>query len=170
MIVRVGTANAVKVRAARQAFRLFFPKARFEAVEVESGVSSKPASLGEIIRGAKNRARRCRGGADFGVGIEAGHFRLAGRASLVTIACVTDGRRSALGGSPFFEYDLALAPRDETGIIGALTGRKITREEVTRWAVVMALAGIPGRPTASASAPGARTTGLSRGRSSATRG
>ena len=163
MIVRVGTRNAIKIRAVRSAVRLFFPRSRVEGIDIPSGVSRKPSSLAEIIRGARNRAKRCRGDADYGVGIEAGHFRLDGRPYLITIACVTDGRRATIGGSPFFEYDLATAPpsyalrapaygipapagkpagkRDATGIIGALTRRKVTREEVTRWAVVMALAG-----------------------------
>ncbi|MBI2901029.1 MAG: DUF84 family protein, partial [Planctomycetes bacterium] len=137
MIVRVGSTNPVKVRAARRAFRLFFPKVRVEAVDVNSRVPRRPSTLAQIVRGARERATRAHRGGDFGVGIEAGTFRHGGKRYVVTIACVTDGRRTRFGGGPFFEYDPKVKASDETGLVGALTRRRITREEVTRWAVAM---------------------------------
>ncbi len=140
MIVRVGSANPVKVRAVRRAFSLFFPRPRVVPVRVASPVSEKPRSLAEVVRGARARARAARGEGAFFVGVEAGFFSLESRPHLITLACVSDGRRSFLGGSPFFEFDPALTPRGAAGAVGMLTRRRITREEVTRWAVVMALA------------------------------
>lgn len=139
MIVQVGSTSRVKLRAVRRAFSMFFPRVRVVAASVSSGVSEKPSSMAELVRGARNRALQARGG-DYAVGIEAGFFRLAGRPHLLTMACVSDGRRSCLGGSPFFEFDPSWTAADATGIVGTLTRRRVTREEVTRWAVVMALA------------------------------
>lgn len=140
MIVRVGSTNPVKLRATRSAFRMFFPRVRIVSTEVVG--SGIPATWKGILRGARERARRALGNADLAVGIEAGTFRLAGTAYLVTLACVTDGKRFAMGGSPFFAVsDLGMLRRaGETGAIGTMTGGKITREELTQWAVSMALA------------------------------
>lgn len=145
MIVRLGSENRVKIRATEEAFRLFFAEVRVVPVRVESGVSDHPTSLREIARGARHRARSAKGVADFHVGLEAGIFRNAvlGRDPyLVTLAWITDGKNSSFGGSPFFplEEPGAIRKAGESGVIGALTRKKVTREAVTRDAVVMALA------------------------------
>lgn len=151
MIVHVATSNPVKVRAVRAAFGR---KARVVAVKAVGGAPPQPISLGQIVRGAMTRARRARPGAAFGVGVEAGVFRMAGAYYNVTIAAVTDGRRTSLGGSPFFEIPArlvhAIAKGDEElgkhfagrggGAIAAATRGRVTREEATRLAVLMALA------------------------------
>ncbi len=145
MIVRVGSVNPVKVRAVRRAFRMFFPRVRVLPVSVGTSVSEIPETLRGILRGARERARRSLGEADFAVGIEAGTFRLAGGTYLVTLACVTDGERWATGGSPFFavpDLDL-LRGAGASGAIGTLTGERVTREELTRAAVLMAIASLP---------------------------
>lgn len=145
MIIRLGSTNPVKVRAAENAFRLFWPRAQVISVAVESGVSEHPASLREIARGARTRARMSAGEADFLVGIEAGTFqnRAVGKTPhLITLAYITDRDRSSFGGSPFFPLeDPSLVKKaGPGGAIARLTRKKITREKVTTDAVVMALA------------------------------
>jgi inosine/xanthosine triphosphatase len=165
MIIRVGTANPVKLRAVRAAARAFYPRARVEARPAESGVSPQPISLGEIIRGARTRAAAARGEADLGVGIESGLFRVEGAAFNVTIAAATDGASVALGGSPFLEMppeavDMVLKGDEElgealsrslgianpargAGAIGVLTRGRVTRQRATELAVLMAFSGLP---------------------------
>ena len=146
MIVRVGSASAMKLRAVRRAFAAYFRNVRVIGVEVPSGVSPQPGSLGEIVRGARGRARRAFAGCDYAVGIEAGVFRqaaLSPRPFQITLACVFDGRREALGSGPFFEIPDSLVRRvvrSDQGSVALVTKGKRTREAVTAEAVLMALA------------------------------
>ena len=57
MIVRVATENAMKVEAAKKAFAKFFKRVKVVGVAVESTVSPQPISFGEIVRGARERAK-----------------------------------------------------------------------------------------------------------------
>lgn len=146
MIVRVGTANPMKVAAARKAFAKFFRKVKVLGVEVGSSVSAQPISFGEIVRGARERARRAFRDCDYSVGIEAGVFKVgpvSPRPFQITMACVFDGRREALGSGPFFELPPSMLKQivqADTGSVGVVTKGKVTREAVTRDAIVMALA------------------------------
>lgn len=146
MIVRVGTANPMKVAATRQAFARFFRKATVAGVDVPSSVSPQPISFGEIVRGARERARKAFRDCDYSVGIEAGLFRVGAaspRPFQITMACVFDGGREALGAGPFFELPPAMAKKvilADTGSVAIVTKGKVDRESVTRDAVVMALA------------------------------
>jgi inosine/xanthosine triphosphatase len=146
VIVRVATANAMKVAAARKAFAKFFRGVKVAGIEVPSAVSPQPVSFGEIVRGARERARRAFGECDFSVGIEAGTFRVAAVAPnpfMITVACVFDGAREALGAGPFFEAPTALVReivKADAGMVSKVTKGKVTRESVTRDAVMMALA------------------------------
>ena len=151
MIIRLGSSRSVKVRATEEAFRLFWKNVRVIPVSVKSDVSEHPASLREIARGARQRALNSKGEADFFVGIEAGTFRntaLGRIPHLITLAYVTDGKRSSFGGSPFFPLDdpSLIKKAGKSGAIGVLTEKKITRQGVTRDAVAMALAPWLGRP------------------------
>ena len=76
MIVRVGTANPMKIAATRKAFARFFRKTKVVGVDVHSTVSPQPISFGEIVRGARERARRAFRECDYSVGIEAGVFKV----------------------------------------------------------------------------------------------
>ena len=146
MIVRVGTANAMKVAATRKAFARFFKKAKIVGVEVPSSVSAQPISFGEIVRGARERARRAFRDCDFSVGIEAGLFKVgpvSPRPFQITMACVFDGKREALGSGPFFEIPPSMVKQivqADTGSVAVVTKGKVDRASVTRDAVVMALA------------------------------
>ncbi len=149
MIVHVATSNPVKIRAVKG---VFGRAAKVVAVAVKGDAPPQPISLGQIVRGATSRAQRALGSGDYGVGIEAGVFRMAGSYYNVTIAAVTDGKRTELGGSPFFRIPDRLvhgiAKGEEElgkhyaghggGAIGAATRGRVTREEATRLAVEMA--------------------------------
>ncbi|MBI2933287.1 MAG: DUF84 family protein [Planctomycetes bacterium] len=151
MIVHVATSNPVKLRAVRAAFGR---RVKVLGVAAPGGAPPQPVSLGQIVEGALSRAERALAGADFGVGIEAGVFRLRGTYYNVTLAAVTDGKRTSLGGSPFFPLPdrlvHAVVKGDEElgrffagrggGAVAAATRGRVTREEATRAAVVMALA------------------------------
>ena len=106
MIVRVGSASPMKIAATRKAFAKFFKKAKVVGVDVPSCVSAQPISFGEIVRGARERARKAFRDCDYSVGIEAGTFMVgpvSPRPFQITMACVFDGKKEALGSGPFFE-------------------------------------------------------------------
>lgn len=146
MIVKVATSNAMKVAATRKAFAKFFKGVRIVGVEVASSVSAQPISFGEIVRGARSRARDAFRDCDYAVGIEAGIFRVAAVAPQpfqITMACVFDGTRESLGAGPFYEVPEKLVReivKADSGSVAVVTRGKVTREQVTRDAVLMALA------------------------------
>jgi inosine/xanthosine triphosphatase len=146
MIVRVGSTSPMKLRAARKAFATFFKRAKVVGVEVPSGVSPQPLSFGEVVKGARERARRAFRDCDYSVGIEAGVFRIASVSSRpfqITMACDFDGAREGLGSGPFFELPPAFLKqivRSDEGSVARVTKGKVTREAVTADAIVMALA------------------------------
>lgn len=115
--VRVGSTNGPKLEAVRAAFGAFSPDAQVEGVAVESGVPEQPVGYAEIVRGARNRARRAAaaGSCDFAVGIEDGLVELPGGCEApfahVNVGCaaVTDGVRTAIGFSSGFAYPPACA-------------------------------------------------------------
>ncbi len=146
MIVLVGSASPMKIRAVRKAFARFFRGVEVRGVEVPSGVAPQPLSFGEIVKGARQRARKAFRDCDYAVGIEAGVFRVASVSSRpfqITMACVTDGTRDALGSGPFFELPESFLKEivaSDQGSVARVTKGKVTREQVTVDAVVMALA------------------------------
>jgi inosine/xanthosine triphosphatase len=146
MIVRVATENPMKVAATLKAFSKYYKKVKVVGVGIPSLVSPQPVSFGEIVRGARERARRAFGECSFAVGIEAGTFRVAPvapNAFQVTVACVFDGAREGLGAGPFYELPPRLRReivKADTGSVAVVTKGKVTREQVTRDAVLMALA------------------------------
>lgn len=146
MIVRVATSNPMKVTATRKSFSKYFKKVQVLGVKISDSVSPQPLSFGEIVRGARERARRAFGECDFSVGIEAGIFRIApvsANAFQITVACITDGARETLGAGSFYEVpskQVRDIVKSDTGSVAVVTKGKMTREQVTRDAVLMALA------------------------------
>ena len=136
----------MKVAATRRAFGRFWKRVRVSSIDVPSGVPAQPVSFGEIARGARARAREAWGKGDFSVGIEAGSFRIAavsGEPFQITLACVFDGEREGMGAGPFFELPRRLARqivKADTGSVALVTKGRVKRQDVTRDAVVMALA------------------------------
>ena len=164
MKVAVGSRNPVKVEAVRRAWRLV-GDAEIIPVEVDPGVSRQPRGMEETYRGAYNRAVRAREatGAEYGVGIEAGLVEAptpTGWAD-VQVAVVVDAKGVVgVGFSPAFEPPrvwLERLSRGETlggiaegalarsgigrvlGVIGYLTRGMVTRQELTYYAVLMAI-------------------------------
>jgi inosine/xanthosine triphosphatase len=74
MLVAIGSTNPVKVAAAQEAVRHYWPGARCVALQVDTGVAAMPMSDEETVRGARNRAEAARelAGADLGIGLEGG--------------------------------------------------------------------------------------------------
>ena len=74
MIIKVGTANPIKVDAVRIALADYdFTESQVQGVNIDSGVADQPQSTKETVAGALNRALGAfRDGADLGVGIESG--------------------------------------------------------------------------------------------------
>ena len=164
MKVAVGSRNPVKVEGAREAFSQFFENVEVEGVEVDPGVPAQPFD-NDTIKGAINRAVKAyeSNSCDFGVGVEAGLFRcnftLTGYLD-IQVAAVYDGDRVCIGYGPGFEYpEKVLRPvlggsevgkvmeaitgieglGKKQGAIGYLTKNVVTRKELTRIAVTMAL-------------------------------
>jgi inosine/xanthosine triphosphatase len=146
MIVRVGTANPMKLRAAGKAFAKFFGKVKVVGIDVPSGVSPQPISFGEVVRGARARALAAFRDCDYSVGIEAGVFKVgpvSPRPFQITMACIFNGSREALGSGPFYEVPPSLVREvlsSDQGSVAKVTRGKVTREKVTVDAIVMALA------------------------------
>jgi len=165
VLVAVGSLNASKLEGVRRAFREVFGQAEVVGVRVE-GLKPQPIGLGEIVDGARKRAivalERVEG-SSFGVGIEAGILTLPGIAVDVQAAFVAsrDGRES-VGLSPafplprrFVEPLLAgvygeleeVADRhfgtegvgERGGVVKLLTRGRVTREDLTYLATLMAL-------------------------------
>jgi inosine/xanthosine triphosphatase len=159
-IIYVASLNKNKVIAVKEVF----PSYLVEGVSCNSGVSEQPISLPEIIRGALTRARSVfKGTCEYSIGIEDGISPVPETRSgyMNFCACVIfDGKRFFLGLGPGFEYPVnytkkvldegitiseAFEPLSgkpdigyEEGIIGWLTGGKISRKDYTKHAVEMA--------------------------------
>jgi inosine/xanthosine triphosphatase len=129
--VKVGSRNAPKLDAVRDALRAYAPGVRVAGVAVASGVPEQPVGLDEIIRGARNRAVRAgkSDACDLAVGLEDGLIELPDGESApgtahVNLGCaaITDGRRISLGFSSGFAYppDCSRRAADERAPIGAL--------------------------------------------------
>lgn len=163
--VAAGTRNPAKLKGIERAFREFFGEVEVAGTAVDSGVPRQPIGLEETLRGALNRAARALEAekGDYGVGVEAGFFTLAGTSIEVQIAAVVDPEgKVGVGLSPAFPLPPKFAEALERGeageleevvdrffgrkgageaegLVGLLTGGKVTREELTRLAVMMAL-------------------------------
>ena len=166
MIIKVGSMNPVKLGAIRAVMETRFPGAEFVPVSVDSGVPVQPIGLEETLRGAKNRARAAFAGCDMSVALESGLVPVpetaTGYMNLTTCA-IFDGAEMYLGLGPAFELPaevtrlvteegLELDPAVRRagltdserigyaqGIIGILSGGRVTRMDYSRPAVSMAL-------------------------------
>ncbi len=162
MKVVVGSTNPTKVEGVRLAFESYFESVEVVPKKVSSGVRPQPIG-DEVIEGAINRAKNAYGDCDFSVGVEAGLFPIKNTITGYVdfqVAVIYDGKRYSIGFGPGFEFPPFVVERalkgeevgkvmeDFTGIedigkkVGAihyLTKGKVSRVELTRMAVVMAL-------------------------------
>ncbi|OGP84518.1 MAG: hypothetical protein A2Y95_11065 [Deltaproteobacteria bacterium RBG_13_65_10] len=107
--ILVGSLNAPKVDAVREAFVAYFADVDVRGVEVASGVPDQPIGWEEIVTGAVNRAERAfaAGHCDLGIGYEDGLVAVPlTRTGHVNFGCcaIFDGKRHAFGFSSGFEY------------------------------------------------------------------
>jgi inosine/xanthosine triphosphatase len=163
MRVAVGSTNPVKVRAVEEVLREFYPEIEVFGVEVSSKVSAQPLGMEETVRGAVNRARAALKHGELGVGIEAGlvevPFAITGYMD-VQFCAISDGEVITLGAGSGFEYPPSvirqvLRGREvgevmeelsgirnigrKGGAIGFLSKGKLSRKELTKQAVLMAM-------------------------------
>ena len=125
MMIVIASKRAPKVDGVKRAFQKIsskfgfeFSSFRFETMNVESGVSSTPLSLGELMLGARQRAESAfqkakvqfPGIDDFlAVGVEGGVHVEQTAVFLQSWACVFDGGQSSFGSSGSIEIPSALA-------------------------------------------------------------
>lgn len=163
--IAVGSANPVKVRAVEQEVARIIPAPHAAAGHVvASGVPEQPRD-GEVLAGARNRARAARAAdptCDYAIGVEAGLVQMPGEAAYVEVqACtVLDANGwETHGWGPGFHYPpwvteralrgemvstilgpVANDPRigSTTGAIGYLSDGRLDRTGLTQSAVLMA--------------------------------
>ena len=118
--MRVGSRNAAKLEAVRRGLAPFFGRVEIEATDVASGVDPQPLGFGEIVAGARKRARGAHraGACDLAAGIEDGLVEIAETSTgWVNIGCCVlfDGAREAIGFTAGFEYPPACVRRRPLG-------------------------------------------------------
>ena len=167
MIVAIGSTNKAKIDGVIEAYKLFNIDVEVIPIKVSSGISHQPKSLEETVKGAVNRALNALKlveNADEAVGIESGLIMMPiiNRFIDITVAIIMDRRgRLSAGLSPGFEIpsifireiftsnkeleELAVKVSgienigEHGGFISYLTYNKISRKELTKLAVIMAL-------------------------------
>lgn len=161
--------NPVKLGAIREVMAGVFPEAVFVPVAAASGVSDQPLGLEETLRGAKNRARNAFADCFLSVALESGFVEVPGSNTghmNLTACAIFDGRAMHVGLGPAFELPpdvtrlvvedgleldpavrrAGLTDNDRIGyaqgIIGILSGGRVTRMDYSKPAVSMALVGM----------------------------
>ena len=166
MKVLIGTNNQGKVEGAKQAFEKFYKDVKVEGITVSSDVSDEPVN-DEIYMGASNRvnnlikySKENNIDVDFYVGVESGITNQLGKWCIIQIAVVKDkSGYESFGTGPAFPVpekyvdeiintDLGILMdkifkgnglKNEKGGIAHLTNDVITRYDLTREAIIMAL-------------------------------
>lgn len=118
MKIAVGSTNPVKIRAVKNIARKIFPQAKIVALEVASGVPAQPRGDKQTQRGAIQRARAARRGADadWGVGLEAGIIENEyGTMTCAWVAIVDRRGRIGIGGSTNLLLPRQIAARLKRG-------------------------------------------------------
>lgn len=167
--VAVGSANPVKLGAARVVLGRLAEGAVVSSVTVESGVPDQPWGDEETMRGALTRARAARAAldADVGIGIEGGVVAEADgsvRTCAWAAAVMRDGREG-VGGSLALTLPPGVARlvrdgmelghamdavagtrnvKHGLGAVGILTGGLVTRQQAYETIVIYALAPLLG--------------------------
>ncbi|RLE91768.1 MAG: inosine/xanthosine triphosphatase [Thermoprotei archaeon] len=165
MLVVVGSMNPVKLSGVEKAYRKVFEDIEVKGVKVSSGVSPQPLSLEETVEGAVNRAKNALKsveGAEHGVGVEAGWVAVRDSWIDVQVAAIfTKSGELSIGFSPAFPLpkivvdsvlsesiemeDIMIrltgidAIGEKEGAIGYFTKNMVKREDLTYYAVLMAL-------------------------------
>ena len=162
MKVAVGSTNPIKIQAVKEAFQETFGEVEVTGIKVDSKVSDQPFK-DEVIEGSVNRAENASKltGADFGIGIEGGVIKVGERwYNLGFIAIVDREGGMGTGTTGWFECPPTileqlkrgrelgevmddLTGRTDTkkqeGAIGVFTKGKVSRKELYKHGVFMAL-------------------------------
>ena len=164
MKVAVGSTNLVKIQAVKEVFNEVFGKeVEIISVKADSGVSTQPFKE-DIIKGSVNRAKNALKltDADFGVGIESGVMRFGEKWYNLGFITIVDKKGNVgTGTSGWFECPSSILKELENekemgqviseitgrvdlqrlqGAIGIFTKGKVTRRELYRHGIFMALA------------------------------
>lgn len=168
MRIHVGSQNPGKIESVQLAFAIeeSFQKPVIEGVPITVPEFGHPKNITETINGARARARAAWGACDMSVGLEGGLMEAPGTRTgffEVNVCVLFDGAQEYFGLSPGMEWpkaalDLILSGHDGSqamrragftqeekigngvGVIGLMTGGKITRIEYMKHSVTMALA------------------------------
>lgn len=144
-----------------------FPNPEVIGIDVNVDLFGHPKNLEENIQGAINRAKNSFIDCDYSFGLEGGLMEVPStKTGFMDVgACaVYDGKNIHLGLSPAFEFpkkvnDLIISGKADAsqafkqlgythhekignesgGIIGLLTNQRITREDFTKYSIIMAL-------------------------------
>ena len=144
-----------------------FPEAEVVGMEVQIEEFGHPKTIKETVEGAIERAKKAFQECNYSVGLESGLIEVPHtKTGYMEIgACaIYDGKNTHLGLSPAFEwplkvnemiisgeadasqafYKLGLTKHEKLGavdggIIGHLTTQKLTREDFTKYSIIMAL-------------------------------
>jgi len=165
MIIAVGSKNPAKLEGVRRAFSGYFPQIEIRQVDSSSIARAQPLGLDQMVEGAIARAKFAlsKAGGDYGVGVEAGIFRVGsvyfdhqqaaiadaiGKVSLGHSAgyMLPKGAVEKMLGEGKELEQLAegltgvLGVGDKGGLVHYLTKGKMTRADLTEQCVMMALA------------------------------
>ena len=164
MKVALGTQNPAQVEGVRRAFEKYFPGGELRPVDSSSVAKAQPKGLEEMASGATARANFAlsMAGGEFGVGVEAGIFKIGDVYFDNQIAAIIDKTgKVSLGHSAGYmlprdameklfrdgrelerwaeEVSGIKEVGDKGGLVKYLTKDKMTRTELTEQCVVTAL-------------------------------
>lgn len=160
MKIVIGTTSDLKIRAAREAFRMLKIEPEIVTVKSNSEIPDQPFGIEQILTGAKNRAKNAldSNSTDLSVGIENGLIEISNKwmETLAVAVLSSDGKESFALGSAYPVPDWAvenikqektelgkviqrLNPDLEKDPINYFSGGKIKREETITQAVVSAM-------------------------------
>jgi inosine/xanthosine triphosphatase len=164
MIIAIGSKNPAKVEGVKHAFSKYYADFELRPVDSNSVTKAQPRGLEEMASGATARAKFAlsKAGGDFGVGVEAGIFIIAGKYFDNQVAAIADASgRVSLGHSAGFMLPSEAMEKlvaegrelerwaeevsgiseigDKGGIIHHLTKGRMTRTDLTEQCVITAL-------------------------------
>jgi len=168
MHINIGSTNRIKVEALKEILKEYslLADAKVNSIDVDSGVSNQPKTLDETIQGAMNRAERSFKDCLYSFGLESGLMVVPRTKSGFMDVCVCsiyDGNDFHLGLSSAWEapkkvmdymleegLDMTQASikaglTDNTelgsseGLVGIMTGGRLTRKAYTKEAIRAAL-------------------------------
>lgn len=155
------------VRDAVALYPKLFPKPEIIGIDIEVELFGHPKSISKTVEGAVERAKKAFSDCDYSFGIEGGLMEVPyTKTGFMEVgACaIYDGKNIHLGLGPAYEWpkevtklivsgkaDASLAFKQlgythheklgavEGGIIGFLTEGRLTREDFTKYSIIMAL-------------------------------